>query len=61
MVTRHDADYPPQRDVMFEAIRNREAETVSRSPYPVVHVRNGWELWSTYAVHHPHVEHWYEE
>ncbi|MFF3817243.1 protein-L-isoaspartate(D-aspartate) O-methyltransferase [Streptomyces bluensis] len=61
MVTRHGPDYPPEREALFETIRNREGERVSHSPYPVVDVRNGWELWSTYAVHHPAVEHWYEE
>ncbi|MDX3248617.1 protein-L-isoaspartate(D-aspartate) O-methyltransferase [Streptomyces sp. ME18-1-4] len=61
MVARHGADYPPQREEMLERIRSREGDAVSRSPYPVVDVRNGWELWSTFAVHHPRVEHWYEE
>ncbi|WP_328871242.1 protein-L-isoaspartate(D-aspartate) O-methyltransferase [Streptomyces sp. NBC_00287] len=61
MVTRHGTDYPPQREELFGAIRDREGETVSHSPYPVVDVRNAWELWSTFTVHNPRVEHWYEE
>lgn len=60
MVTRHGPDYPPDRHDLFEAIRDRDGGT-SRSAFPVVDVRNAWELWSTHTLHHPGVEHWYEE
>ncbi|MGW0942515.1 protein-L-isoaspartate(D-aspartate) O-methyltransferase [Streptomyces sp. NPDC002623] len=61
MAARHAADYPLQREEMLASIQGREGETVTVSPFPVVDVRNGWELWSTFAVHHPRVEHWYED
>jgi protein-L-isoaspartate O-methyltransferase len=57
MSARHDDDYPPEEEALFNDIRDRAADAVTTSPYPVIRVQDGWELWSTFSLQVPGVQH----
>lgn len=59
MRTRHGEDYPPPSSTRHAWTEEGEAVTLGR--YPVVQVRESWELMTAYALAVPGVEHGYEE
>ncbi|MFD8934674.1 protein-L-isoaspartate(D-aspartate) O-methyltransferase [Streptomyces sp. NPDC059578] len=61
MVTRHGEDYPPGPGEMFDEVRGLEGEEVHTGRYPVLDVRESWDVWSMLSLTVPGVEHRYEE
>lgn len=59
MEVRHGADYPPPPS--SQHAWTVEGETVALGRYPVVQIRESWELMTAYALAVPGVEHGYEE
>jgi protein-L-isoaspartate O-methyltransferase len=61
MHTRSGPGYPPAMRERLTEIRDAEGDQVTSSPYPVVNVSDGWELYSTLGLVLPGVEDHYEE
>jgi protein-L-isoaspartate O-methyltransferase len=61
MHTRTGPGYPPDMRERFTEIRDAEGDRVTTSPYPVVNVSDGWELYSTLGLILPGVQDHYEE
>jgi len=60
MATRSESDYPPSSlGGLLEHAQTAEGELVSVRQYPVVNVRESWELWSTLSIMCAGVEHYY--
>jgi hypothetical protein len=61
MHTRTGPGYPPAMRERLTEIRDAEGDEVTSSPYPVVNVSDGWELYSTLGLILPGVQDHYEE
>ncbi|MEU6332767.1 protein-L-isoaspartate(D-aspartate) O-methyltransferase [Streptomyces sp. NPDC047049] len=57
MTTRTGDDYPPMHDELFTAVRDREGDDVTESPFPAVDVTQAWEVWSMLSLTAPGIEH----
>lgn len=61
MHTRTGPGYPPAMRERLTEIRDAEGDRMTSSPYPVVNVSDGWELYSTLGLILPGVQDHYEE
>ncbi|MEV0260686.1 protein-L-isoaspartate(D-aspartate) O-methyltransferase [Streptomyces sp. NPDC050617] len=57
MSARHGEDYPPDLFDVVGGFAEKGDGEESVSPYPVVNVQQAWELWSTFSLEVPGVEH----
>jgi len=57
MPTRTAEDYPPALGELFDAIRERDGDDVTASPYPVISVMAAWDVWSMLTLTTPGIEH----
>ncbi|MEU5302205.1 methyltransferase domain-containing protein [Streptomyces noursei] len=60
MRTRAGEDYPHGIADRFEEIREAEGEHVTTGRYPVLNVREAWDIWSMLSLTSPGIEHRYE-
>ncbi|MFI1205113.1 protein-L-isoaspartate(D-aspartate) O-methyltransferase [Streptomyces sp. BHT-5-2] len=61
MRTRAGKDYPPGLAERFEEICDAEGEQVTTGRYPVLDVREAWDIWSMLSLTTPGIEHRYEQ
>ena len=57
MAARHGPDYPPGLARQLEAARYQEGEQVTTGRYPVLAVREAWDVWAMLELTVPGVEH----
>ncbi|GAU64876.1 methyltransferase [Streptomyces sp. NBRC 110611] len=61
MRTRAGDDYPNSLSAQFEAIHDAEGERITTGRYPVLDVREAWDVWSMLSLTTPGIEHRYAE
>lgn len=61
MEARSGSDYAPGLHDLFAAIETREGDEVTRGKYPVIQIREAWELSSVLEITAPDISHYYEE
>ncbi len=61
METRTSADYPPELFQIQSELLDQEGEEITRGRYPVVEVKEAWELWAMLEIVAPGIQHRYEE
>jgi len=61
MTTRSGADYPPGLTELIEVARTAEGEQVSRARFPVLDVKESWEVRSMLEILAPSIEHDFAE
>jgi hypothetical protein len=61
MAARSSSDYATGRHELFAAIETRDGDEITQGKYPVVQVKEAWELNSILEITAPDISHSYEE
>jgi protein-L-isoaspartate O-methyltransferase len=61
MAARSGSDYPPGLRDLFADIETRDGDEITQGKYPIVQVKEAWELNSILEITAPDISHYYEE